>query len=204
MKIVGIVGKKNAGKSTVASLLVQKYDYHEFAFADPLKKILEVLFFLEPQHLHDPNAKEQMIEDLRVSPRRLMQQIGTDLYRDRLVQVLPELDLKGHTFWIWHMQQRIQRYVRSLEGTGKKPRIVISDVRFDDELKFVRDLEICGARAAIFEIIRDNVATSKLTSHESEELPTTVCSADQRHSKLFNNGSLEDLQKSVAEVMMFA
>jgi hypothetical protein len=203
MKIVGITGRKNSGKSTVASLLVQEFDYKEFAFADPLKQLLEILFFLEPQHLHDPDFKEQIIEEFRVSPRRLMQQIGTDLFRDRLVQVLPELDLSGHTFWIWHMQQRIERYVRSLEGTGKEPLIVISDLRFEDEIEFLRDLENNSSprktKLWILKIIRDRTdgETSVMTKHKSEEMSHT----GENVVNICNNESLENLRSSVSRTI---
>lgn len=202
MKIIGITGKKNAGKSTVAALLVEKLGYKEFAFADPLKQILEILFLLDPKYFHDRELKEQTIEELRVSPRRLMQQIGTDLFRDKLEQALPELDLGGHAFWIWHMQQRIKKYVNELKTAEKEPLIVISDIRFDDELVFVRSLTFgCAGLAmdslfpVILEIRRDQPINIK---HKSEGM---VCISEFPSIVVLNNGSIEHLQNSVLEYL---
>ena len=194
MKLIGVIGKKNSGKSTLASILVEKFGFKEFAFADPLKQIIEILFFLEPEYLQDTHLKEQIIEELRVSPRRLMQQIGSDLFRDKLAEVLPDLNLQGHKFWIWHMKMRIEKYIESMEEMGKEPLIVISDVRFEDEAKFVRNFKTTGSGAPmIIEVWRPSLDAAVADIHQSEP---QSCIIDKMNADCIirNEGSLNEFQ----------
>ena len=228
MKLIGVIGKKNSGKSTIASILVEKFGFKEFSFADPLKQILETLFFLDPQYLQDPHLKEQIIEELRVSPRQLMQQIGSDLFRDKLAEVLPELDLQGHKFWIWHMKMRIENYINSMKNTGtcagqeptcagqeptcagQEPLIVISDIRFVDEAEFVRNFKFAGIAhdTTIIEVCRSSLEDSNdkktvnITDIHQSEPQLCIRTKMNADCIIENEGSLEELQTQLLMKLM--
>lgn len=200
MKLVGVIGQKNAGKSTIASILVEQFGYQEFAFADPLKQIIEILFCLDCSYVNDQQLKEQMIEELRVSPRRLMQQIGTDLFREKLEQVLPELELQGYTLWIWNMKKRIENYCKTMESLGKEVKIVISDIRFEDEQNFVNLID----GSILIEVIRTSNSqtdtNNQIDHHKSEHL--SIKTGSMTKNIITNDGSLEELEEKVQTIII--
>lgn len=179
VRVIGIAGRKGCGKTTAAEIICEHVASHHpnvrcvvFSFADPLKEMIKHLFFLRPSYHLNGKGKEQTIQTLGVSPRYLMQHIGTDLFRDALQLHLPDLNLDGQTIWIWHMHQRMswlaiemhqvpageestpmsedkEKTISDLENAIQSESdctvcpvrllIVISDVRFVDEAKFLRD-----------------------------------------------------------------
>lgn len=58
MKLIGLAGKKNCGKDTVANIFVEAEGFKKIAFADPLKEMLGKVFHLEAKYLHDEKLKE--------------------------------------------------------------------------------------------------------------------------------------------------
>lgn len=58
MKIIGLGGKKGAGKDTIADILVKHEGYEKVAFADPLKALLVRVFGYGPQYYNDQRLKE--------------------------------------------------------------------------------------------------------------------------------------------------
>jgi hypothetical protein len=121
--ILGLVGQKGAGKDTVADYLVREHGFTKLAFADPVKKVCEAMFALESNYFHCPLLKEQVISAWGMSPREMMQKVGTDIVRVQM----------GDRFWIKHMQYRLDSLQ---QGTN----VVISDVRFVNEAEFIQSL----------------------------------------------------------------
>lgn len=121
MILIGVIGFKKSGKDTFADYLVSQYGFKKYAFADPVKDICQVMFQLEQQQLHDPDKKEMIDPRWMMSPRQMMQKIGTDMVRTML----------GDDFWVHHMDLKVCK--------EKAQRIVISDVRFINEAKWIKD-----------------------------------------------------------------
>lgn len=123
--IVGIAGRKCAGKSTVALRLCEQ-GFFRLSFATPIKKMVRVLLSeldIDPLAINDASSesKEVFIDPLGVSYRSLLQTLGTEWGR-RLVH---------DDVWLLCAQRAIAEYA----GFN----IVFDDVRFENEAQFIRD-----------------------------------------------------------------
>jgi hypothetical protein len=125
--LVGLVGRKRSGKDTAALGLMIR-GWQKAAFATPLREVVKTMFLLTDADCNDPDRKEQP-GPMGVSYRRGMQAVGTELVRDQLSAMLPEVGQEG--FWIQHMRRRIAR----ARETGTK--LVITDIRFRDEAEAI-------------------------------------------------------------------
>lgn len=148
VRIIGLAGKAGAGKDTAADYLVTTRSYEKHAFADPLKNGVAALFGISMEHLNDPVMKEMIDPVWRKTPRHLLQWLGTDVLRRDI----------SNQFFLVSMARTIEE--------SKSDTIVISDVRFDDEALFIKQL---GGH--IFKIERpgyDNGMSSGSQAHASE------------------------------------
>jgi hypothetical protein len=139
---------------------------YRYSFADPIRQMLMSLGI----DMYDPywiERKEDVIPALGVSPRRLMQTLGTDWGRQMIHQ----------NIWLTLAAQRFLR-------TG--PGMVIADVRFDNEANWVRN-----NGGLVVHLKRDEV--HKVESHVSEA-GVTVKEAD---ITIVNNGTLVALQAAI-------
>ena len=122
--LIGITGRARAGKDTTASYLVERHGYTRLAFADPLRGMLSCLG-VDEDHMNE--SKEDIIPHLGESYRRLAQTLGTEWGRH----------YHGEDFWINVLSYRM----RLLQKRKSHARIVISDVRFSNEARYIRQ---CG------------------------------------------------------------
>ena len=79
--LIAFLGKKSSGKDTVANFLIKNDDYIKYVFADPLKKGIQAFFNLSDDQLYDEKLKEIIDPRWGVSPRKLLQTIGTDIFQ---------------------------------------------------------------------------------------------------------------------------
>jgi adenylate kinase family enzyme len=120
MILIGLTGVKGAGKDTLADFLVDQYGFHKMAFADPLREACKVIFLLSDEQLHDRVLKETIDERWNLSPRQIMQRLGTECIRN----------LFDPDHWVHLMRARIVE--------KNYPRIVVSDVRFPNEASMIK------------------------------------------------------------------
>lgn len=175
--IVGVCGPKFSGKDTSAAVLVRNHQFLLCSFASFLKEACRSIFMLSHDQLHG-DKKETVDPRWNVTPREILQKVGTDLFRDRLSEVLPTLNL-GEDKTLWSHCMRLW-----LDAFATPQRIVIPDVRFKDEEDFIRSL---GGK--IVRITRDTAASSG-DLHVSE-LEQAKIEADFTVS---NNGTIHDLE----------
>lgn len=153
MKIIGVLGPAGSGKSVCATYLVEKFGARRYSFAHPLKKIVRQAFDLtKDQVWGSQKMKETVDVRYNVSPRWLMQKIGTEGIRDTL----------GPDFW-WKL---------CLEQILKdKPDLaVIDDCRFENEVDGMLSLN---------EGLDPRYLTTHIWRIESNRVRDTV--ADQEH-----------------------
>jgi hypothetical protein len=153
MPIIGVVGPKQSGKSTVARILGE-VGWVEYSFASPLKDICTILGAPHEALHGSGDAKELVIPALGVSGRQLMQYVGTELFREHLKRVLPAF--RPANIWLHLMRQR-------LETASPEECIVISDVRFDDEAELIRRM------GGVLLYIKRPSASAATSEHASED-----------------------------------
>lgn len=168
--LIGIAGRARSGKDTVANFIIAAIGGYRYSFADPIRAMLAPLGV----DMNDPYwraRKEDVIPALGVSPRRMMQTLGTEWGRNL---INPDL-------WLVMAHQRLLR-----NGPG----MVISDVRFENEAAWIRKH---GGR--IIHVIRPEAKAVEVHASEDgiEMLDTDA--------QLFNSGTLEELQLTVRELL---
>lgn len=117
-RLIGIAGRARAGKNTTATLLKGFFPSVEYAFADPIRKMLAAIGI----DMNDPywrERKEKVIPGIGKSPRQLMQTLGTEWGRD----------LVHPDFWLLLARQAYDR---------TDFRMIITDVRFENEVAWIR------------------------------------------------------------------
>lgn len=126
--IVALVGAKRAGKDTVANYLCERYGFTNVKFSAPVKTAVMSLFDLNIDEV-EGDAKDSVHERWGVRPRELLQWFGTDVMRVKLSEFLPKV---GQRFWIEKLRSGV------LESRAE--RVVVSDVRFEDEIECLRGM----------------------------------------------------------------
>lgn len=175
--IIGLSGLKGSGKSTVAKILCEKHNFIEFAFADPLKRGVQEMFGLSDFQLYGDYIVKEMVDPFwNVSPRVLMQIVGTELMRNELPRHIPDMN----NIWIRMMEKRIKEC--------NHPRIVISDCRFLDESCMIRN-----NNGLILRICRNGIYCEDF--HESEKMAFEV------DYTIFNTGTIEDLEENIVNTL---
>lgn len=128
--IIGVVGFIGSGKGTAADLLIENYDFNKLSFADAVKDATAAIFGW-PRPLLEGDTDES--RDFReqpdafwsdkfgreVTPRAMLQMMGTEAGRDVFHKDL----------WIYALEKKLGMYKN----------VVIPDVRFPNEIKFIHD-----------------------------------------------------------------
>jgi len=172
--IYGLCGAAHSGKDTVASFISEfKEDTEIISFAGPIKDACKILYNLSDEQLNDPVIKEQIDERWNKSPRQIFQWFGTDIMRKNA----------GENFFLKNMEQRLM--------ASKAKCIVISDVRFENELEFVHKLD-----GIFIKITRPNKETTKHNKHISEQDLAGIF----MEYNIINDGTLEELKEKIKSI----
>jgi len=198
--IVGFVGFIGSGKDTAADYLVNFHGYRRESFANTLKDAVSVVFgwdrtMLEGRTTQAREWREQPDEwwskrlGKDITPRQILQHWGTDVLRQ-------------------HFHDDI--WIASLENKMRKTsdNIVISDVRFPNEIKAIHnaggmvvrvkrgedpiwynDAVDMNAGDRCMNYMTAKVRMSRLNIHASE---TAWVGGDIDHT-VWNNASIDDL-----------
>lgn len=167
--LIGLAGCKRCGKDTVADWLVRDHGFVKYAIAGPLKETCKLLFELTDDQLHG-DAKDVVDERYGVTPRYLMQRLGTEFVRDTV----------GQSFWI----DRFRRWYESTDAT----RIVVSDVRFPNEVATIESLG-----GYVFGLYRPSTDDESETETHASEKPENL----RVHGVVINDSSIDQLIERV-------
>ena len=120
--IIGITGPAGSGKDTLGELILSQYPnkFVRISFADPIKYMLQVGLKVTGNDLCN---KEHMLPEYGCSTRHLLQTLGTEWGR-KLIH--PDI-------WI----TCAQKHIDNLSTVGFSS-FVFTDVRFENEVRFIR------------------------------------------------------------------
>lgn len=180
VQIVGMNGFARSGKDTAARGLVAA-GFKQFALADPIRESMLTLDPLMPSGYRFSEVVENHLGDwdaCKADPidgsefRKLMQRFGTEVGRSLL----------GANVWIDVLEKRIQ--------ASGADRVVISDVRFDNEAEWVR-----SQGGLVIQVKRPG--TGPANGHASEK----PLSPGLVGGTVYNNSTVHDLHERVRNLV---
>lgn len=136
--MVGITGKKQVGKDTVANYLVKKYDFEKMAIADPMKEACRHIFLMTKDQLWG-DLKDVIDHRYNTTPRRILQVIGMELFQKEIYNYIKDLEKKIPRRTLWINRFRLE-YENKLLNERKKLRVVVSDIRYLHEAYVIKEL----------------------------------------------------------------
>lgn len=166
--IIGFAGLIGAGKTTAALHLVARHGFERVRFAGPLRAMLRALGLTARELEGDLKERPSRLLGGK-TPRWALQSLGTEWGRDCID---PDL-------WV-------RAWAAAIEG---KPRVVVDDVRFANEVAAIRHL---GGRVArivrprLAAILTDRHAMANAAHPHISERSLPRCDLD-----VANDGSLE-------------
>ena len=184
MRLVGFHGYKGSGKDTAASTLVRDLGYTPIAFAEPMRAMLSMMLSYvgmdaveAASWFDDRDKKEQPIPAIGASYRHLAVTLGTEWGRDL---IRPDL-------WVLIAKTRIERLMA--DGAN----VVVTDVRFEDEAKMIRDL---GGEIWLI----DRPSVSQQSEHRSEQR----ISGSMIDRTVLNDGDRDALREMIHRIHWIA
>ena len=125
--IIGLAGPIGSGKDTMANYLVTHFQAHRLKFADTLYAMAGAFDSnIHPDMPH--KAKDEyVLNNVALGTRRnFLEKLGTEFGRDQIAT----------NIWVLKIDHEISKLKFLL---GDSVNIVISDVRFPNEAKYIRD-----------------------------------------------------------------
>lgn len=177
--IIAMIGKAGSGKDTAGAYISDEFGFKKDSFAGPIKRLVQDIFGLTYEEVHDRELREQPLEHWPSwTVRKLLQFIGTELFRNEF----------GKSIWVKSQILRIQN--------SDIDKWIITDARFPNELSDMK--KAFGDQFLSIKVVRegcDGQTKSGIKEHESE-------SYDLRGDyTVENNGTIDDLFRKI-EVLM--
>ena len=184
MTLLLITGKAGTGKTTMSEYIVEHYEGSKnYALGDKLKELtfrLLKIFGVEIESLND-------LYDVKTKNkyRHYMQQIGTDCVRE----------VFGEDFWCEVLSERV------LHDLCEERTVMISDVRFRNEIKYFRTLCERGRFSCyVLNVIRSNNEIS-LSEPEKKHISECDLVCENYDFEIYNNYDINHLYEQIDVVM---
>jgi hypothetical protein len=196
-KIIGLVGFIGSGKGTVGDYLHHYYGFGRISFAGTLKDAIAPIFGWERRLLEGDTAesrewRESVDEwwssklERTVTPRWVLQYIGTDLFRNHF----------NSQIWVLSLQKKLENSIGP---------IVITDVRFPNEIEI---LENVGGKIWWIRRNPEPVWIDVAINNPDAMKPMTGVHASEYewvgkgdYTTVWNDGTLNDLHTKVDECL---
>jgi hypothetical protein len=176
--IIGVLGKKRSGKDTTGDYLVSGKNFVKYSFANPIKRgAMELFGFTEDQVFGD--AKDDIDPTWGITPRLVLQIMGTEVFQYDMPKYIPELQVFGRGFWVKRFEQWYNQ--------NKDLDVVICDVRFQHEVDAI--LKMGGT---ILSVQRPNLSTGD--EHASEKEMDSIVGIT---TEIINDRTLHDLYDKI-------
>ena len=195
-KLIGIHGHARSGKDTAKDFIIENFiNHYSISFADPLKEAAAVAFGIPVNHFYQDEIKEMVNPNYGVSPREIVQFMGTEMFRETIWKLLPSV---SNDFWVKRAELRLtNQYLPEDEGEfTPEDTVVIPDVRFQNEYDWIVQnngiiihLTRPGADGTVG--IPGHASESQLNLHDKER--TYTCE---------NNGTISQLRQKIANIIV--
>lgn len=178
-RVFAIIGEKRVGKDVVAQYLSENHNFNHVKVAHVLKETIKVMFDLSDQQV-ESDIKDTIDPRYGVSPRRIMQFVGTEFGQYQLQELLPDI---GRCFWIKQLCISMQK--------KENDKFVISDVRFQHE---ITELKKNFPHVVSIKITRN---TGLIDTHVSEQEHNLI----QPDYTIVNNSSIQTLYHKIDDIV---
>jgi len=188
--LIGIHGKSSSGKDTLGIELSRAYASldifaQRYAFADTLKDVCMEMFNLSSKYFHEEGLKNIPVAPWNVSPRQIMQFVGTELVRNNIDKLL---GTTAESLWITVLEQKLSHYKETAT-------VIITDVRFQDEYDW-----IIKNNGKIIHLTRPGYdGKVGIPSHQSEA--DINLHSKEKLYEIVNDGTFEDLENKVSKLI---
>ena len=185
--IIGICGSMRHGKDTIGDFIQQICTNEKLgvvirhSFATPMKQAACAMFGWSPIQIG--LDKDKVDPNYGISPRLILQLLGTEFAQIMLPEKCPEFAAKtGRSLWV----------KRTLADCPRDAINIITDVRFLHEAEMLRNSDqFCS----ILRVVRPDTPTNSTHPSEAE---VSLIPVDYG---IINNGTLADLKKEVYEYL---
>ncbi len=175
MRVLGLTGYKQSGKSTLSMVARTDFNFRQMAFANELKEIIQTLWpAFTSDHVYG-TLKEEVVEEYGKSFREVAQAVGTDLFRNYDPDV-----------WVRALRETIRIYYYQMGPTSGRS-LVIDDIRFDNEAALIHEL---GGQ--VWEVVRPEKDDRFERDTHKSELGLLASSVDMA---ILNALGLEEYQE---------
>ena len=205
--IIGLAGPKQAGKSTIAGMVSSTFNAIDFAIADKLKANMSMIFGIPMRYFIDPELKEQHFEKpIFLNPTHI----------EKLVNIYgtPAKTMDFDYATVFNNTRAIMQYMgtevlRNLYGADihvsniplREGSInVITDVRFLNELEYLRNQKDRYVVHNIYVLRNEAEEQASASSHRSEREPLTL--KEKCDFIIDNNGSFADTERAMFNIMV--
>lgn len=199
IQLIGIMGHAGAGKDTIAEHIENRYEnvYTE-PFASPLKRAACHAFGVPLNSFNDRNLKEINNPYWNISPRKIAQFMGTEMFRESIDKLMA----CGGNFWVERHCGRLGGELLLEEDNQDGEYVsgdvvLVPDVRFQNEYDYIID-----NGGIVINVDRPGyVGSVGISGHASENLSNISAHAESRTWWIRNHWSINELHAAVDKVI---
>ncbi len=195
--IYGICGFAGSGKDTLANYLIEHHGYVKLSFAGAVKDAVSFIFGWDRAMLEGDTKESRAWREVEdpwwsqrlgfpgFSPRKALQMIGTDVFRNHFHEDI----------WIAALENKLRKYSK----------VVITDCRFPNEIAMIRRLGgsilhiTRGESPGWFHAVQEGSAEAPANIHVSE---TAWIPYTKEAIHITNDSSLGNLYNTIEMVIL--
>lgn len=182
-RIIALCGFKGCGKDFVANYIHETYQFEHLKISSKLKEVTRLLFDIDDEQI-EGRKKESIDERWNITPRQMMQFVGTEMFQYKIQELLPQCD---RNFWIKSFTNAIKE--------NKNKNIVVSDMRFLHEYDYLTE-HLRSHELIVIRIESKNHVYDTNDTHESEVEYTKIPVDFQ-----ITNNMTNDIKSSLNTIM---